>query len=64
MVFLMLLQNAAGQPLTVDPESIVPLPGKFDMEMPAPDAKPNIQGPKFAMPLFGGPLIPLAQAAN
>jgi dienelactone hydrolase len=37
MVFLMLLQNAAGQPLTVDPESIVPLPGKFDMEMPAPD---------------------------
>jgi hypothetical protein len=37
MVFLMLVHNAQAQPLTVDPETIVPLPKKFDMEMPAPD---------------------------
>ena len=29
--------HTQAQSLTVDPESIVPLPGKFDMEMPAPD---------------------------
>jgi hypothetical protein len=31
-----------AQPLTVDPESMVPLPDKFDMEMPAPDVPPEI----------------------
>jgi hypothetical protein len=42
MVFLMLMQDAHAQPLTVDPESIVPLPDKFDMEMPAPDVPPQL----------------------
>src|SRR6185369_11114500 len=40
--FLILTQNAQAQPLTVDPESLVPLPDKFDMEMPAPDVPPAI----------------------
>jgi dienelactone hydrolase len=35
------MHNAQAQ-LTVDPESIVPLPGKFDMETPAPDVPPEI----------------------
>jgi dienelactone hydrolase len=40
---LLLLAHAAGaQPLTVDPESIVPLPGKFDMETPAADVPPEM----------------------
>src|SRR6478735_573641 len=40
---LLLLAHAVqGQPLTVDPESIVPLPAKFDMETPAPDVPPEI----------------------
>lgn len=34
--------GAQAQPLTVDPESIVPLPRKFDMEAPAPDVPPEI----------------------
>jgi dienelactone hydrolase len=34
--------NAHAQPLTVDPESIVPLPDKFDMETPAPDVPAEI----------------------
>jgi dienelactone hydrolase len=42
MVFLMLMNNARAQPFTVDPESIVPLPDKFDMETPAPDVPPDI----------------------
>jgi len=42
MVLLMLTHNAQAQPLTVDPESIVPLPEKFDMETPAPDVPPEI----------------------
>jgi hypothetical protein len=42
MVFLMLMLNAQAQPLTVDPESIVPLPEKFDMEPPAPDVPPEM----------------------
>src|SRR5262245_4736320 len=42
MVFLMSMLNAHTQPLTVDPESIVPLPDKFDMEAPAPDVPPEI----------------------
>jgi dienelactone hydrolase len=41
-VFLILLQNAQAETLTVDPESIVPLPDKLDMEMPAPDVPPEI----------------------
>ncbi len=40
--FLISVQAAAAQPLTVDPESIVPLPSKFDMEMPAPEVPPEI----------------------
>jgi hypothetical protein len=31
-----------AQSTTVDPESIVPLPDKFDMEMPEPDVSPDI----------------------
>jgi dienelactone hydrolase len=34
--------NAHTQPLTVDPETIVPLPSTFDMETPAPDVPPEI----------------------
>jgi dienelactone hydrolase len=37
MVFLMLMHKAQAQPLTIDPESIVPLPDTFDMETPVPD---------------------------
>jgi hypothetical protein len=37
LVFLMPMLSAQAQPaLTVDPESIVPLPDKFDLETPAP----------------------------
>jgi dienelactone hydrolase len=36
------LSNAQAQSLTVDPESIVPLPDTFDMEQPAPDVPPGI----------------------
>src|SRR6266513_954359 len=42
IVLLMLMHVAQAEPLTVDPESIVPLPNKFDMEMPAPDVPPEI----------------------
>ena len=41
-VFMSWTHNALAQPLTVDPESIVPLPGNFDMEMPAPGVSPEI----------------------
>jgi dienelactone hydrolase len=41
-VFTSWTHNAEAQPLTVDPESIVPLPGKFDMETPAPDVPSEI----------------------
>ena len=42
-VILMSWMSAAqAQLLTVDPESIVPLPDKFDIEMPAPDVSPEI----------------------
>jgi hypothetical protein len=41
-VFMSWMHNAEAQPLTVDPESIVPLPGKFDMETPAPDVPSEI----------------------
>ena len=36
------MSDAQAQSLTVDPESIVPLPDKFDIEMPAPDVPPEI----------------------
>ena len=36
------MHTAQAQPLTVDPESIVPLPDTFDIEMPAPDVPPQI----------------------
>jgi hypothetical protein len=42
MVLLMSTINAQAQPLTVDPESIVPLPDKFDIETPSPDVPPEI----------------------
>jgi dienelactone hydrolase len=42
MVFSMVIHNAQAQPLTVDPESIVPLPDTFDMEAPGPDVSPEI----------------------
>jgi dienelactone hydrolase len=41
-LFLILMHNAHAQQLTVDPESIVPLPDKFDMEIPAPDVPAEI----------------------
>ena len=37
MVFISSMHVAQALPVTVDPESIVPLPDKFDMERPAPD---------------------------
>jgi dienelactone hydrolase len=42
VVLLMLPPGAQAQPLTVDPESIVPLPDKFDMETPGPDVPPEM----------------------
>jgi hypothetical protein len=36
------LSNAQAQSLTVDPETIVPLPDSFDMEVPAPDVPPEM----------------------
>src|SRR5262245_50150652 len=39
---LMLTANTLAQPLTVDPESIVPLPDKFDMEAPSADVPADI----------------------
>src|SRR5205823_14129153 len=41
-LLLMSLHDARAQPLTVDPESIVPLPESFEMETPAPDVPPEI----------------------
>src|ERR1700730_9902985 len=41
-VFMTWMHNAQAQSLTVDPESIVPLPDKLDMEMPALDVPPEI----------------------
>jgi hypothetical protein len=40
VVFMSWSPNAQAQTLTVDPESMVPLPDKFDMEPPAPDVPP------------------------
>lgn len=36
------MSSAHTQSLTVDPESVVPLPDRFDMETPAPDVPPEI----------------------
>lgn len=41
-VLLTWMQSAQAQPLTVDPEAIVPLPNKLDIETPAPDVSPEI----------------------
>jgi dienelactone hydrolase len=41
-VVVMLMQNAQAQPATVDPESIVPLPDKFDLELPGREAPAEI----------------------
>ena len=37
-----MMQSAQAQPLTIDPESVVPLPPRFDMEPPASDVPPEI----------------------
>jgi dienelactone hydrolase len=42
VIFMSWLSSAQAQSLTVDPETIVPLPDKFDMETPAPDVPPEI----------------------
>ena len=41
LLFLM-MQSAQAQSLTVDPESIVPLPPRFDMKSPGSDVPPEI----------------------
>jgi dienelactone hydrolase len=41
-VLMSWVPNAQAQPLTVDPESIVPLPDKFDVEMPALGVPPEM----------------------
>ena len=41
-LFVLAMHGAQAQPLTVDPESIVPLPKTFDMEPPAPDVPAEI----------------------
>jgi dienelactone hydrolase len=42
IVMVLIRSNAHAQPLTVDPESIVPLAGMFEMEAPAPDVSPEM----------------------
>jgi dienelactone hydrolase len=42
VAFMSWTHDAHTQPLTVDPETIVPLPSTFDMETPAPDVPPEI----------------------
>src|SRR5271156_5915271 len=42
MIFVMVMCGAGAEPLTVDPETIVPLPDTFDMQTPAPDVPPEI----------------------
>jgi hypothetical protein len=41
-VFMSWMHNAQAQPLTVDPETIVPLPDKFDIETPALMCRPRL----------------------
>src|ERR1700733_2679783 len=42
MIFVMVVCGAGAEPLTVDPETIVPLPDTFDMEAPGSDVPPAI----------------------
>ncbi len=42
LLLVLMMQSAQAQPLTVDPETIVPLPPRFDMEPPASDVPPEI----------------------
>ena len=42
VVLMSWLSNAQAQSLTVDPESIGPLPGTFDMDMPSRDVPPEM----------------------
>lgn len=42
LLLVLMMQSAQAQPLTVDPESVVPLPARFDMEPPASDVPPEI----------------------
>jgi hypothetical protein len=39
---VMLMIGTHAQPLTVDPETIIPLPDRLEMETPAADAPPEI----------------------
>jgi len=39
---VLMMQSAQAQPVTVDPETIVPLPPRFEMEPPAADVPPEI----------------------
>ncbi|CAN5324337.1 hypothetical protein BH11PSE4_BH11PSE4_34540 [soil metagenome] len=36
------MHTAQAQPLTVDPESVVPLPDRFEIETPTPDVPPDM----------------------
>jgi dienelactone hydrolase len=42
LLLFSMMQSAQAQSLTVDPESIVPLPFRFDIEPPGPDVPPEI----------------------
>ena len=42
LLLLLMMQSAQAQSLTVDPESIVPLPPRFDIEPPAADVPPEM----------------------
>ncbi len=42
VVVMSWMSSAQAQPLTIDPETIVPLPDRFDMEAPAPDVPPEM----------------------
>jgi hypothetical protein len=42
VIFMSWLSSAQAQSLTVDPETIVPLPDKFDMEVPGADVPPEM----------------------
>ncbi|BAM88471.1 exported hypothetical protein [Bradyrhizobium oligotrophicum S58] len=41
-VVVVMMRFAVAQPLTVDPETIVPLPPAFEIEPPAPDVPPDM----------------------
>ena len=41
-LLVLTMQSAQAQPLTIDPETVVPLPPRFDMEPPASDVPPEI----------------------